>query len=70
MNSISLTILKWLRVKFLSWTHLHNSTLLSSVLGFFNTVRYQWLHHIPSSADVTMENKACTLRLGENNIMQ
>jgi hypothetical protein len=61
-NPIASTILKWLRFKFVRWMHcVHYSALLKNGLGLFNIVRFPWLWHTPSLADVTMEIKAYTL---------
>jgi len=41
------------------------SALLVSGLGLFSVVGFPWLHHTPSSADVTMGTKVCASLEGE-----
>jgi hypothetical protein len=37
------------------------SALLSNGLGLLTVLRLPWLHHMPSSADLTMETKPYAL---------
>jgi hypothetical protein len=41
--------------------YLHHSALFNNGLELFSIVGFPWLHHTQSSADVTIETKACTL---------
>jgi hypothetical protein len=40
---------------------MHHSALLNSGMGLCSFVGFPWFNDIKSSADVTMETKACAL---------
>jgi hypothetical protein len=62
-KSMASTILKWLRLKFVRWV-----MLARQWFGIVCIVALPWLHHIRSSADVTMITKAFYLLCDKNDI--
>jgi hypothetical protein len=61
-NSITSTILKWLRFKCVRWMHYpYHSALLNNGMGLFSIIGFPRIQHTSSLADVTMDIKACTL---------
>jgi hypothetical protein len=58
-NPISLTILKWLRLKVVSWSH--DFQLCTAMVWDCIIVGLLWLHDIQYLANVTKATIACNL---------